>query len=66
MPLRNRLEAIQKLKSPITVKGCKSFAGIIIFLNMVFPDLQGMLKPIDDLTRKGKTSGWKYKNSFMR
>ena len=26
-PLRNRLEAMQKLKLPVTPKGCKSFAG---------------------------------------
>ena len=29
-PLRTRLEAIQKLKPPTTVKGCRSFAGMVI------------------------------------
>ena len=33
-PLRNRLEAIQKLQPPTTVKGCKSFAGMVNFLSM--------------------------------
>ena len=28
-PLRSRLEAIQKLRLPTTVKGCRSFAGIV-------------------------------------
>ena len=31
-PLRNRLEAIQKLKPPKTPKGCRSFAGVVNFL----------------------------------
>ena len=32
--LRNRLEAIQKLQLPTMVKGCRSFAGMVNFLNM--------------------------------
>ena len=39
-PLRNRLEAIQKLQPPTTVKGCRSFAGMVNFLSMFCPDLQ--------------------------
>ena len=31
-PLRSRLEAIQKLKPPTTVKVCRSFAGMVDFL----------------------------------
>ena len=30
-PLRSRLEVIQKLKPPTTVKGCRSFAGMVKF-----------------------------------
>ena len=30
-PLRNRLEAIQKLQPPKTPKGCRSFAGVVNF-----------------------------------
>ena len=30
-PLQNRLEAIQKLKHPTTVNGCRSFAGMVNF-----------------------------------
>ena len=53
-PLRNRLEAIQKLQPPRTPKGCRSFAGVVNFLSMFCPELQKLLKPIYDLTRKGR------------
>ena len=53
-PLRKRLEAIQKLQPPTTVKGCRSFVGMVIFLSIFCPDLQKLLKPIYDLTRKGR------------
>ena len=39
-PLRSRLEAIQKLQLPTTIKGCRSFAGMINFLNMFCQELQ--------------------------
>ena len=39
-PLRSRLEAIQKLKPPMTVKGCRSFAGMVNFLSIFCPELQ--------------------------
>ena len=38
-PLRNRLEAIQKLKPPTTAKGFRSFAGIVNFRCMFCPEL---------------------------
>ena len=53
-PLRSRLEAIQRLKPPITPKGCKSFAGMVNFVSMFFPELQKLLKSIYDLTKKGR------------
>ena len=52
-PLRSRLEAIQKLQPPKTSKECRSFAGVVNFLSMFCPELQKLLKPIYDLTRKG-------------
>ena len=52
-PLRSRLEDIQKLQPPKTPKGCRSFAGVVNFLNMFCLELQKLLKPIYDLTRKG-------------
>ena len=48
-PLRSRLEEIQKLQPPTTVKGCRSFVGMVNFLSMFCPELQKLLKPIYDL-----------------
>ena len=33
-PLRSWLEAIQKLRPPMTVKGCRSVAGMVNFLSI--------------------------------
>ena len=49
-PLRNRLEAIQRLQPQSTAKGWRSFPGMVNFLNMFCPELQKLLKPIYDLT----------------
>ena len=57
-PLRSRIEAIQKLKLPTTPKGCRSFVGIVNFLIIFCPELQKLLKPICDLTRKGRQFVW--------
>ena len=57
-PLHSRLEAIQKLEPPNTVKGCRSFAGMVNFLSIFCQDLQKLLKPIYDLTRKGRPFLW--------
>ena len=56
--MQSRLEAIQKLKSPMTVKGCRSFGGMVNFLSIFCPELQKILKPIYDLTRKGRQFIW--------
>ena len=53
-PLKNRLEAMQKLQPPKTPKGCRSFAGVVNFLSMFCPELQKLLKSIYNLTRKGR------------
>ena len=57
-PLRNRLEAIQRLQLPTTAKGCRSFAGMVNFLSMFCLELPKLLKPIYDLTRKGRPFIW--------
>ena len=57
-PLHSQLEAIQKIKPPTMVKQCKSFAGMVNFVSIFCPDLQKMLKPIYDLTRKGRQFVW--------
>ena len=56
--LRSRLEAIQRLKLPVTPKGCKSFARMVNFVSMFCLELQKLLKPIYDLTKKGKPFLW--------
>ena len=57
-PLRSRLEAMQRLQPPNTVKGCRSFTGMVNYIRMFFPELQKLLKPIYDLTRKGRPFVW--------
>ena len=57
-PLHSRLEIIQKLKLLPTVKGCRSVAGMVNFLSIFCQDLQKLLKPIYDLTRKGRSFIW--------
>ena len=57
-PLRNQIEAIQKLKPPTTIKGCRSFVGMVNFVSIFCPELQKLLKPIYDLTRKGRQFIW--------
>ena len=57
-PMQSRSEAIQKLKPPMTVKGCRNFVGMVNFLSSFCPELQKLLKPICDLTRKGRQFIW--------
>ena len=64
-PLRSKLEAIQKLQPPTTVKGYRSFVGMVNFLSMFCPELQKLLKPIYNLARKGRPFIWgKEQDSF--
>ena len=58
-PLHSRLEAIQNLKLPTTVKGCRSFVGMVNSLSIFCQDLLKLPKPIYDLTRKGRPFNWK-------
>ena len=53
-PLRSQIEAIQKLKPPTMIKVCQSFVGMVNFVSLCCPELQKLLKPIYDLTRKGR------------
>ena len=55
-PLHSRLEAIQKVKVPTMAKQCKSFVGMVNFVSIFCPELQILLKPIYDLTRKVDSS----------
>ena len=57
-PLGSRLEAIQMLQPPTTAKRCRSFTGMVNFLSMFCSEQQKLLKPICDLTRKGRQFIW--------
>ena len=53
-PIRSRIEAIQQLKPPTNVKGCRSFARMVNFFSIFCPELQKLLKPINELAKKGR------------
>ena len=57
-PLRSRTEAINKIPTPRTPKQYKSFCGVVNYLSLFCPDLQKLLKPIVELTRKGRSFIW--------
>ena len=57
-PLRNWIEAIQKLEPPTTIKGCRSFEGMVNFVSIFCPELQKLLKSIYEVTRKGRQFIW--------
>ena len=57
-PLQSRVEAIQRLQPPTNVKGCKSFFGVVNYLSIFCRHLQKLLKPIYDLTKKGRPFVW--------
>ena len=57
-PLRSRTEAISKIPTPLTAKQCKSFCGVVNYLSLFCPDLQTLLKPIVEFTRKGRPFVW--------
>ena len=57
-PLRSRTEAISKIPTPRTAKQCKSFCGVVNYLSLFCPGLQTLLKPIVELTRKGRPFVW--------
>ena len=56
--LRSRTEAINKIPTPKTPKQCKSFCGVVNYLSLFCPDLQKLLKPIVELTRKDRPFIW--------
>ena len=56
--MRTRIEAIQQLKPPTNVKGCRSFARMVNFVSIFCPQLQKLLKPIYELTKKGRHFIW--------
>ena len=57
-PMKNIIEAIQKLPPPTNVKKCKSFCGVVNYLSLFCKNLQKNLKPIYELTRKTMPFYW--------
>ena len=49
---------MQRIKPPTTAKESRSFAGMVNFVSIFCPELQKLLKPMYDLTRKGKQFVW--------
>ena len=45
------------------IKGCRSFVGMVNFASLFCPELQKLLKPIYDLTRKGRQFLWEKNNN---
>ena len=56
--LKKSNQAIQKLEPPTTIIGCQHFMGMVNFVSIFCPELQKHLKPIYDLTRKGRQFIW--------
>ena len=48
------IDRYTKTKPPMTVTSCRSFMGMVNFLSLFCPEYQKLLKPICDLTRKGR------------
>ena len=57
-PLKSRIDAIQKVKPPKTVKDCRSFCGMVNYMSVFLPSLQEKLIPIYFTTRKGIPFYW--------
>ena len=57
-PLADRLDAIKNIPKPKTAKDCKKFCGVVNYLSLFCKDLQKILKPITQLTRKEAPFHW--------
>ena len=57
-PIKTRVEAILNTPTPLTAKECKSFCGVVNYLSLFCQNLQKLLAPIYDLTRKGRPFIW--------
>ena len=57
-PIKSRIGTIQKLPPPTTVKECKSFCGVVNYPSLFCKNLQKILKPIYELSRKTMPFCW--------
>ena len=65
-PLKDKCDAIRNLLPPKTVKDCRKFCGMVNFLATFVEDLQKILVPIYNLTKKNTPFQWteECQNSF--
>ena len=64
-PLRSRVEAIQKIKPPTTIKVCRGLVGMVNFVSIFCSELQNLLKPIYNMTRKVDSSFGEKNNKLL-
>ena len=57
-PLRDKTEAIRKLKSPQNIKDIRSFLGSVQYLAKHIPNLSEKTAPIRELLNKDSTWNW--------
>ena len=57
-PLVTRVDAVKNIPTPNTPKKCKSFCGVVNYLGMFCPELQKLLRPIYELTKKTVKFVW--------
>ena len=57
-PLKGRTEAIQQIPTPRNPKECKGFCGVANYVSLFCKDLQCLLRPIVELTQKGRPFKW--------
>ena len=57
-PLKTRIDGILNTPKPKTPKDCKSFCGAVNYLKMFCPELQKLLEPIYELTKKNMPFHW--------
>ena len=63
-PLRSRLEAIQKLRLPMAVKGCISFTGMVNFLRIFCPELAKITTTYNDIIQEKVDNLYGEKNNI--
>ena len=57
-PMKDKCDTIRALETPKTVRDCRKFYGMVNFLAKFLPDLQKLLIPIYQLTRKNIPFKW--------
>ena len=57
-PNEDRITALKHMTQPTTVKEVRSLLGALQQLNHYLPDLANVMKPINDLLKKGRQFLW--------